>query len=67
MRARKHGGSRMTRTYLAAVLAAAVTAGTAGAPAEAKQVSRFTVKSWSGGAYNDNKTGAFSHCAASVK
>lgn len=61
----------MIKTFSAALLAATVTTGViaTATPAQAgtKQVSRFKVKSWSGGAYNDTRTGAFSHCAASVK
>ena len=57
------------KTMFKTALAVAALAATAIAPieAEAKQISRFKVKAWSGGAYTDNKTGAFSHCAASVK
>ena len=58
----------MKTMFKTAMAVAALTA-TAVAPqkADAKQISRFKVKSWSGGAYANNRTGAFSHCAASVK
>ena len=58
----------MTKTFNAALIAAAVAA-TAFVPttAEAKQISRFKIKAWTGGAYASDRTGAFSHCAASVK
>lgn len=51
------------------IMTAAIVAGTAVATmaqADAAQMTRFKSGNWSGGAYSNDSTGRFSHCAASA-
>lgn len=48
------------------IAAMALAVGIAAMPAEAGQIAPLKIGNWSGGAYSDDRTGAFSHCAASA-
>lgn len=49
-----------------AVLAVAASTVTLTTPISARQIAQVRVGQWSGGAYSDDRTGQFTHCAASV-
>lgn len=55
-----------TRIASAAAIFAAALTSTA-TPASAEKIANLSAGAWKGGAYTNNATGAFSHCAASAR
>lgn len=60
------GDGREPMRYPIALIAYIVTATVCSDVAFAKEITSFTQDAWEGGAYSDDNTGAFSHCAASA-